>query len=94
MSGTTRTIKARINSDKGKTAGATRLILLTRLDKSKVLVNIDTVKFIESTPDTLISFVNGDSVMVRESLEEIDRAVLQYKVTILKLSQETEASGA
>lgn len=63
------------------------MILLTRLDKSKVLVNLETVKFIESTPDTLISFVNGDSVMVRESLEEIDQRVLDYKVRLLALSQ-------
>ncbi len=46
------------------------MIMLTRLDNSKVLVNLETVKFIESTPDTLLSFLNGDSVMVRESLEE------------------------
>lgn len=63
------------------------MIILTRLDNSKVLVNLDTLKCAESTPDTLLSFVNGDSLMVRETLEEIDRRVLDYKVRILSLSQ-------
>lgn len=59
------------------------MILLTRLDKSKVLVNLDTVKYVESTPDTVVSFVNGDSVIVRESLEEVDRRVLEYRARLL-----------
>lgn len=67
------------------------MILLTRLDNSKILINLETVKFIESTPDTLVSFVNGDSVMVRESLEEIDRRVIEYRVKILSLSKHSPA---
>ena len=67
------------------------LILLTRLDNSKVLVNLETVKCVESTPDTLLSFVTGDSVIVRESLEEVDRLVLQYRVRLLAMT--TESAG-
>ena len=59
------------------------MILLTRLDKSKVLINLDAVKFAESTPDTVITFVNGDSVIVRESLEELDQRVVEYRVRLL-----------
>jgi flagellar protein FlbD len=59
------------------------LILLTRLDKSKLLINLETIKFIEQTPDTLISFTNGDSLMVLESLDEIQEHVIQYKVRVL-----------
>jgi flagellar protein FlbD len=59
------------------------VIFLTRLDNSRVLINLETIKYIESTPDTLISFVNGDTVMVRESLEEIDKSVIDYRVRIL-----------
>ncbi len=66
------------------------MILLTRLDKTKVLVNLDTVKCVESTPDTLISFVNGDSVIVLESLEEVDRRVLEYRVRIISMKNGPE----
>lgn len=59
------------------------MILLTRLDKSKVLINLDTVKYAEAAPDTVITFVNGDSVIIRESLEELDRRVVEYRVRLL-----------
>jgi len=68
------------------------VILLTRLDKTKLLVNLETIKFIEETPDTLISFVNGDTIMVLETLEEIEQSVLKYKVlTLSQLSQSANA---
>jgi flagellar protein FlbD len=57
--------------------------LLTRLDKSKVLINLEAIKYAEATPDTLISFLNGDSIMVRESLEELEQRVINYKTKIL-----------
>ena len=55
------------------------MITLTRLDKSKILVNLETIRWVESTPDTLVTFTNGDSVIVRESLQEIEDRVIEYK---------------
>ena len=59
------------------------MILLTRLDKSRVLVNIETVKLFESTPDTVVIFLNGDSMIVTESLEEVEARVVEYKRKVL-----------
>ena len=59
------------------------MILLTRLDKSRVLVNIETVKLFESTPDTVVMFLNGDSMIVTESLEEVEARVIEYKRKVL-----------
>ena len=59
------------------------MIHLTRLDNSQLLVSLDAIKYIESTPDSVIFFLNGDSLIVRESLEEIDSRVLQYRVNLL-----------
>ena len=59
------------------------MIQLTRLDKSPLLVSLDAIKYVESTPDTIVTFLNGDSVIVRESLDEIDKRVLQYRVKLL-----------
>ena len=59
------------------------MILLTRLDKSRVLVNIETVKLFESTPDTVVIFLNGDSMIVTESLEEVEARVIEYKRKVL-----------
>jgi flagellar protein FlbD len=63
------------------------VIFLTRLDKSLILVNFDTVKYIEAAPDTIVSFVNGDTMIAVESLEEIDLRVLQYKARLLSLTK-------
>lgn len=59
------------------------MIRLTRLDNSLLLVSLDAIKYIEATPDSVISFLNGDSLIVRESLEEIDSRVVQYRVNLL-----------
>ena len=59
------------------------MIILTRLDKAKILVNLETIKYVESTPDTLITFLNGDSLIVRESLEEITDLAVAHKAKIL-----------
>ena len=68
------------------------MILLTRLDNSQILVNLDAVKFLEATPDTLISFINGDSLIVRESLQEIDRLVVEYRSRVIAAVSITPAA--
>ena len=69
------------------------MILLTRLDNAKVLVNLEAIKYVESTPDTLISFTNGDTLLVRESLEDIERGVVDYRVRTLKKLRDDQAQG-
>lgn len=51
------------------------MFLLTKLDKTRVLLTPETIKYIEETPDTLIRFLNGESIIVRESLEEVSSLV-------------------
>ncbi|MEY4630649.1 MAG: hypothetical protein RIQ81_769 [Pseudomonadota bacterium] len=55
------------------------MIKLTKLDNTPFLVNLETVKYAESVPDTVIRFLNGDSVIVRESLEQIENSVIESK---------------
>lgn len=55
------------------------MIKLTKLDNTPFLVNLETVKYAEAVPDTVIRFLNGDSVIVRESLEQIENSVLESK---------------
>ena len=52
------------------------MISLTRLNDKRFVVNAELIKMIEETPDTLITLVNGDHFMVRESVQEVvDRAM-------------------
>lgn len=58
------------------------MILLTKLDNHKILVSLATIKYLESIPDTLIFFTNGDSVIVKESLPEIEQAVVKFQSAV------------
>lgn len=60
------------------------MILLTKLDDNKILISLETVKYLESVPDTLIFFLNGDSVMVKESLPEIEQAVIRQQGQVIQ----------
>ena len=60
------------------------MILLTKLDDNKILISLETVKYLESVPDTLIFFINGDSVIVKESLPEIEAAVIRQRSQVVQ----------
>lgn len=55
------------------------MITVTRLDKRIVVLNADLIKMIESTPDTIITIINGDTLLVRESVEEIVERATNYQ---------------
>lgn len=59
------------------------MILLTKLDNKKMLLNLDSVKYLESVPDTIIFFINGDSLMVKEPIEEVKGLIMEYQANIV-----------
>ena len=60
------------------------MIKLTRLNGKEFVVNCDLIKFVEATPDTLLTLINGEKVMVKESVDSVLEAVLQYRQRIFK----------
>ena len=54
------------------------MITLTRLDERVVVVNAELIKMLEATPDTIITLINGDTLVVRESVEEVVRRAIDY----------------
>ena len=55
------------------------MITVTRLDKRVVVLNADLIKMLEATPDTIITLVSGDTLVVRESVEEVVRRAIDYQ---------------
>ena len=47
------------------------MIRLKRLNGTEFVLNNDLIKYIESTPDTLITLTSGEKLLVRESVEEV-----------------------
>jgi flagellar protein FlbD len=55
------------------------LVTVTKLNGKSIIVNADLVEFIEETPDCLISLTTGRKLMVRESVAEVMRLLLEYR---------------
>jgi flagellar protein FlbD len=54
------------------------MICLTRLNGQQFVINAEKIRFIESTPDTIVCCDTGDKVMVREPLQEVIRRAIEY----------------
>ena len=54
------------------------MITVTRLDKRVVVINAEQIKMLEATPDTIVTLLNGDTVVVRESVDEVVRRAIDY----------------
>jgi len=55
------------------------MITVNRLDNRVVVINADLIKMIEATPDTIITLINGDSFMVKDSVEDVVRNAIDYQ---------------
>jgi flagellar protein FlbD len=62
------------------------MITVTRLDARVIVLNAEHIKMIESTPDTIITLINGDSVIVKETTEEVVRRAIDYARQIRSFS--------
>lgn len=54
------------------------MISVTRLNGHRVVLNADLIKFLEETPDTMITLVNGERIIVKEALDEVVRRAIDY----------------
>jgi len=55
------------------------MIAVTRLNGKRFVINAEQIRFVESTPDTMITLLAGDKVMVKESLEEVVQLAVHYQ---------------
>lgn len=58
--------------------GKVPVIRLTRLNEKEFLLNSELIKFVEETPDTVVTLINGERVVVTESTDEIVERVIEY----------------
>jgi flagellar protein FlbD len=59
------------------------MIQLTRLNNSRLAVNSDLIKFVEAAPDTVLTLVTGEKVVVREGVDEVIARVSEFRRSIL-----------
>ncbi len=59
------------------------MIELTRLNGTPMLLNSDLIKTAEASPDTMLTLINGEKLIVREELGEVLDRVLAYRAILL-----------
>lgn len=55
------------------------MIQLTRLNGNPLVVNSDLIKYVEASPDTVLTLVNGEKIVVRESSDEVVARTLAWR---------------
>ena len=61
-----------------------RMISVTRLGGSEVVINTDLIVTVEKTPDTVITLTTGDRIMVRESVEDVVARAAEFRHRVLQ----------
>jgi len=60
------------------------MIQLTRLNTSPLTVNSDLIKFVEQAPDTVITLITGEKIVVRESAQDVLAKVVEFRRQVLQ----------
>ena len=55
------------------------MIKLTRFDGSEIAVNAELVKFVESAPDTIVTLISDQKLLVLENVDEVIARIIEYK---------------
>jgi flagellar protein FlbD len=71
------------------------MIRLTRLNNQAFIVNSDLIKFVEQSPDTLLTLINGEKIVVRETVEQVLERLIAFRRSVLQgLSMAWDGSAA
>jgi len=60
------------------------MIELTRLNGSRLAVNCDLIKYAEAAPDTVLTLITGEKLVVLEPCSEVSRRTLEYRANVLR----------
>ena len=69
------------------------MIELTRLNGSHFAVNCDLIKYAEAAPDTVLTLITGEKLVVLEPCDEVSRRTLEYRASVLRTAWPEAASS-
>jgi flagellar protein FlbD len=70
------------------------MIQLTRLNTQPLVVNSDLIKFVERAPDTVLTLLNGEKILVSESVEIVVQKIIEFRKSILAGSAVNSATAS
>lgn len=59
------------------------MIVVTRLNGPRFAVNPDLLQRVESTPDTILTLIDGTKYIVAESMEQVTELVVDYRARVV-----------
>jgi flagellar protein FlbD len=60
------------------------VIELTRLNGSRFSVNCDLIKYVEAAPDTTLTLVTGEKLLVVESRANVTELIVEARALVLR----------
>lgn len=61
------------------------MISVTRLNGKRFVINAEMIRTVESNPDTTITLMNGDHMIVREPTDQVVALAIEYGRLLRKL---------
>ena len=69
------------------------MIELTRLNGHQLLVNSDLIRLAEAIPDTTLTLITGDKLVVLESCADVLQRTLEWRAGLLRAAWPTADSS-
>ena len=66
------------------------MIVVTRLNGPRFAVNPDLLQRVESTPDTILTLIDGTKYIVEESMEQVIDLITTYRATLVARAQDVQ----
>ena len=63
------------------------------MNNARLAVNCDLIKYVEEAPDTVLTLVSGEKLVVRETTEQVIERVRQFRRSILAGNPEMLAAA-
>lgn len=60
------------------------MIRLTRLNDEEFVLNAELIKTVDESPNTVITLTTGTKYIVKESADDVVKAVVEYKRDIFR----------
>jgi flagellar protein FlbD len=55
------------------------MIALTRLNGHPIMLNCDLIESLEETPDTVVTLVSGNKLVVRDAMRDVQQKIIDFK---------------
>lgn len=70
------------------------MILVHRLKGEPMFLNSDLVEYIETTPDTVITLLDGRRIMVQDDAAEVVDRIKGFRAAVLVAAEESRSGDA